>query len=172
MAKSGNTSPAEATSRTPAQPRIRVAALVQREGKALFVEHAKEGRRYWMLPGGGLQYGETLAEALVREVREETGLEVRPGLLVLAHDSISPDLHRHIVNLVFTADIVGGHLHVGEDARVCAAAFLSLDVFDHEELRPDIRDELRGIIEVRVSPYARYLGNIWRDDAAEPDREA
>ncbi len=167
MARSKNASLTKTRLSTPAEPRIRVAALVQREDKVLFVEHAKEGRRYWMLPGGGVQYGETLGEALVREVREETGLDVRPGALVLSHDSIPPDRRRHIVNLVFTAEASGGELHVGEDARVCAAAFLSLDVFDHEELRPDIRDALRGIIGTAAPPSAPYLGNVWRSDAAD-----
>ena len=56
-------------------------ALIQNNA-ILMVRHAEPARSYWTLPGGGVEAGETGAEAAVREVFEETGLRVRPVRLL------------------------------------------------------------------------------------------
>ena len=56
-------------------PRIRVSALLQRGGKILLCRHEKAGREHWLLPGGGVNGGETLVSALRRELAEECSLE-------------------------------------------------------------------------------------------------
>ncbi|GAB4246853.1 MAG: NUDIX hydrolase [Thermoleophilia bacterium] len=89
-------------------PDLRVAALIVSEGRVLLVRQAKGGRQYWLLPGGGVERGETLAEALVRELREECGLSISviepPYGLVQA---ISPDggKTRHLVQLIYRARV-------------------------------------------------------------------
>ena len=60
-------------------PRIRVAGVVTRRGRILLVEHERAGRRYHLLPGGGLEWGETCAAGLAREFLEEVSLRVRVG---------------------------------------------------------------------------------------------
>jgi len=144
-------------------PRVRVAAIVVRDDALLLVQHEKAGRRYWLLPGGGVDYGETLAEALVREVREETGLDVRVGDLVLVHDSLPPDRHRHIVNVYFTAECPGGDLRLGSDARLVDARFVPVDDLPGLDLYPDIRAELLRVTREGLGNGPRYLGNLWKD---------
>ena len=56
------------------EPRIRVSALLRWHGSILLCRHEKRGRENWLLPCGGLRSGETLVEALHRELAEETGL--------------------------------------------------------------------------------------------------
>lgn len=143
-------------------PRIRVAALIRREGSILLVRHRKEGRDYWLLPGGGVEYGESLAEALAREVREETGLEIGVGDLILVNDSIPPDKARHTVNLVFQAVEMGGSLRSGRDERVQEAAFLPIEDLASLTVFPDIRRELREILDGYSRCKSLYLGNLWR----------
>ena len=143
-------------------PRIRVAAIIVRGNTVLLVKHRKAGRNYWMLPGGGVQQGESLAEAVVRELSEETGLTVRPLELVLANDSIAPDRSRHIVHLCFTAEITGGELCCGEDTRVVDAAFLPVDGLDRIELFPAFGETLRNMIRAGFPDRARYLGRLWK----------
>jgi len=89
----------------PEGPRVRVAAIVIKDGEILLVRHSKYGTSYWLLPGGGVHYGETLEEALVRELKEETNLDVVIGRPVLINDSVPPDRHRHVLNIYFTARI-------------------------------------------------------------------
>lgn len=144
-------------------PRVRVAAIVVRDDAILVVQHEKGGRRYWLLPGGGVDYGETLVDAVVREVKEETGLGVRVGQLVLANDTIPPDRHRHIVNLCFRAELEGGELRPGRDHRLIEARFVPVDKLVELDLYPDIRAELLAGIRDGFGHAPRYLGNLWKD---------
>lgn len=57
---------------------VRVTAVVIREGCILLVRQYVDSRREWSLPGGRLERGEQVGEALVREVEEETGIVVEP----------------------------------------------------------------------------------------------
>jgi len=71
-------------------PRVRVAAraLIIRDGAVLLQVRRIAGRAVHLLPGGGQEPGETLAEAVVREVREETGLAVAAGPLLWVREFI------------------------------------------------------------------------------------
>ncbi|HIJ66087.1 MAG TPA: NUDIX hydrolase [Candidatus Hydrogenedentes bacterium] len=145
-------------------PRVRIAAIIVRRDALLLVRHVKEGKTYWLLPGGGVHFGETLCEALEREVREETGLEIRPGALVFANDSIPPQKERHVLNLYFTAAISGGELVLGEDVRLAELRFVPIDELSSLAFRPDIRAALIPALREGFPGRAVYLGNLWRDD--------
>jgi 8-oxo-dGTP diphosphatase len=54
----------------------RVTGIIRREGKLLLIHRFKEGREYWVFPGGGVEEGESREQALRREMLEETGLEL------------------------------------------------------------------------------------------------
>src|SRR5207237_5543959 len=59
------------------EPRIRVSAVLRWHGQILLIRHEKRGREHWLLPGGGVHAGETLTEALQRELAAETGIARR-----------------------------------------------------------------------------------------------
>lgn len=143
--------------------RIRVAAVILQDSHILLVQHTKDGESYWMLPGGGVDFGETLAEALVRELREELGLAVRPGRLLLASDAIAPDRSRHMVNLCFSAEILEGTPVLGSDPRLTDWAFMPVDELMRVPLRPAFAGDLLAALESGSEASARYLGNLWTD---------
>ena len=60
-------------------PTIRVGGLFEVDGKILMVQQGRGDDRYWLLPGGGVRFGESLAQALIRETQEELGLRVAVG---------------------------------------------------------------------------------------------
>jgi 8-oxo-dGTP diphosphatase len=118
----------ELPSRQPKPRRVRVSAyaLLQDHGRILLCRLSEEvsgWSGYWTLPGGGLEFGESPEEALVREVREETGLEIEASS-VAAVDSIvvqGEDEEVQAVRLVYHAAIIGGDLRheVGESTDRC-----------------------------------------------------
>ncbi len=107
-------------------PVVAVGAFVfDAEGRLLVVQRGKPpGEGLWSVPGGRLEHGETLAQAVAREVREETGLVAEVGPLVCAIERIGDDYH--FVILDYLARILmpgGGTLAAASDAR--AARFVS-----------------------------------------------
>jgi ADP-ribose pyrophosphatase YjhB (NUDIX family) len=59
------------------RPKVGSAVLVEKDGKFLLGERNKENyNRYWVIPGGGVRWGETLKDAGIREIKEETNLDV------------------------------------------------------------------------------------------------
>src|SRR5918996_4244655 len=92
-----------------AEPRIRVSAVLQWRGRVLLCRHEKPGKEYWLLPGGGVNAGESLVDALQRELAEEIGIvgdedELPVEGPVAIVDSISPDhsvYSKHVVHIIF-----------------------------------------------------------------------
>ena len=58
------------------RPRVRVAGILIENNKILLIEHLKKNKKYWLVPGGGVDWGESTAEALIREYKEETNLDI------------------------------------------------------------------------------------------------
>lgn len=142
-------------------PRIRVAALVCKGDSVLLVRHRKGEETYWLLPGGGVQYGESLDEALRRELQEEACLDVRVGPLAMVNDSIAPDGSRHMVQLVFACEADGGAPKVGEDPRVDEVRYVGLDELQDLRLRPDLRQELCDGLSNGFDGVSVYVGRRW-----------
>jgi ADP-ribose pyrophosphatase YjhB (NUDIX family) len=123
-------------------PRIRVAGILTRGDEILLVKHEREGRQYFLLPGGGLEWGETCAEGLAREFEEELSLQVSVGPLLLINESIDPAGRRHIVNLTFTVKRRGGTLKLHADRRLKDVAWVSRRELGKLAFYPEVRKEL------------------------------
>ena len=104
----------------PARPILAVSAAIIHEGRVLIVRRARSpANGLYTLPGGGVEPGETLHEALRREVREETGLIVEAAALLGFREAIMRDgearVSRHFVILPFAARLIGGTLTLNEE---------------------------------------------------------
>jgi ADP-ribose pyrophosphatase len=105
-------------------PRIGVGGVLVRDGRVLLIRRGKPplyGR--WLIPGGTVELGETLTQALVRELREETGLTVRQHELLILFDSIEQAGERvlhHYVIADYLCSYVSGDLCAGSDALEAA----------------------------------------------------
>lgn len=97
-----------------------VSGVIVRDAKVLLVRRGKQPYKdHWSLPGGGVEPGETVREAVHREVLEETGLVVEVGLVAgYREEIIGP--REHYVILAFHCTVTGGELCAGDDAADCA----------------------------------------------------
>ena len=84
------------------------------EQKILMVKQEHPERTVWMVPGGGIEEGETAAEAVVREMKEETGLDVTVGPMIFHIEEVSEKRGQRFVNF-FMATVAGGDMHLGMD---------------------------------------------------------
>ena len=83
------------------RPRIRVAGILIEDNKILLIQHYKNNKKYWLIPGGGNDWGETAKEALIREYKEETNMDIEVDEFLFLSETIFPNKERHILNLFF-----------------------------------------------------------------------
>lgn len=125
----------------PAAPVLGVGAVVLdlsgAHASVLLVKRGRPPREgSWSLPGGRVERGERLADALRREIVEETGLFVRPGPLLAVVEII--DEAFHYVVLDYLCEVEGGDFHAGDDAA--AAAFVAIPQLDAYGVTPAVKD--------------------------------
>src|SRR5690242_11523462 len=104
----------------PTRPYLAVSAAVFRDGRVLIVRRGRPpAHGLYALPGGGVELGETLEQAVIREVHEETGLAIAPLELVGFRQAIARDasgrVERHFVILPFAARWVEGEIALNEE---------------------------------------------------------
>lgn len=102
------------------RPELAVSAAIFRDGRVLVVRRARQpAAGSWTLPGGRVELGETLVEAVVREVAEETALTIHvrglAGYREVILDSAAEGRGRHFVILPFAAEWVSGDVRLNEE---------------------------------------------------------
>lgn len=138
--------------RTDLAHRISAGAIVESDGRLLLVRHHRPGRYdFWVAPGGGVKRDESLEAAAAREVREETGLEVRVAKLLYIEELA--DANCRFVKFWYAASFVGGTIdtshHEAVAEYIVQAAWLA-------------PEELPGLI---VFPPV-LTGRYWSDRSA------
>ncbi len=135
----------------PTRPYLAVSAAIFRDGRVLIVRRAQPpAHGLYTLPGGVVELGETLVEAVKREIREETNLEIEPhGLAgyrqVIARDN-SGRIERHFVILPFAARWLAGEIALNDE--LAEAQWLAADELSRLKTTEGLADVVAAAGEV------------------------
>ncbi|MBQ2270237.1 MAG: NUDIX hydrolase [Firmicutes bacterium] len=140
------------------------------EQKILMVKQEHPERTVWMVPGGGIEEGETAAEAVVREMKEETGLNVTVGPMIFHIEEVSEKRGQRFVNF-FMATVAGGDMHLGMDPEFDAEhqVLKELKFLSREEIQalphvyPEfLRDEVWELLDAGKLYDAFRIREPWK----------
>ncbi len=143
------------------RPNFRVSVIIINEKEEiLLVQHRKANRLYWVLPGGRIEYGEDFATCAVRELKEETNLDIEFGKVVYLSEAIAPDRSRHIINIYATGKVLGGEMKIGDEPMLAAVDYKPLMELESITLYPPVAHEIIRAYKENFDNL-RYLGNLW-----------
>lgn len=131
-------------------------AVVVNESGAILL-HRRSDNELWALPGGTMETGESILETVVREVREETGLEVTPRSVVGIYTdprhviSFDDGEVRQQFSVCFACDRVGGALKISEEST--ELRFVSLETLTELPMHPSIRLRINHFLLHRPEPF-------------------
>ncbi|MCC7448159.1 MAG: NUDIX domain-containing protein [Anaerolineae bacterium] len=130
---------------------VGVGAIIVRDDGRVFLAKrgpkAKNERGLWEFPGGGVEFGETLRAALVREIREEYGITIHVGELLDVADHILPEEHQHWVSPSFICTVVEGEPSIIEPEKCSAIGWFDLD---------EMPEELTQVTRFSLGNYRNY----------------
>ncbi|MDJ0838792.1 MAG: NUDIX domain-containing protein [Acidobacteriota bacterium] len=146
--------------------RVRGCALIQKDNKILVLAYDYPNGRIYALPGGGVKEGESLADSVTRELKEELGLAVEVGDMRYVGDMMERGKIKQTVHVVFDGRILDGE-PILDNTQTSAVESLWLDVHSLYEVKlyPAVND---AILEDLHSGggKTRYLGNCMRREWA------
>ncbi|MBP6126433.1 MAG: NUDIX domain-containing protein [Leptotrichiaceae bacterium] len=144
------------------RPRVRVAGILIENNKILLIEHLKKNKKYWLVPGGGVDWGESTAEALIREYKEETNLDITVEKFLFLSETIAPDKKKHVINLYFQIKIIKNSIYnmkLGDERNLTDLKFITKEEIENIKLYPNIKTQLIHLLnEEKIAPY---LGLLW-----------
>ncbi|MBP6126561.1 MAG: NUDIX domain-containing protein [Leptotrichiaceae bacterium] len=144
------------------RPRVRVAGILIENNKILLIEHLKKNKKYWLVPGGGVDWGESTAEALIREFKEETNLDITVEKFLFLSETIAPDKKKHVINLYFQIKIIKNSIYnmkLGDERNLTDLKFITKEEIENIKLYPNIKTQLIQLLnEEKIAPY---LGLLW-----------
>jgi mutator protein MutT len=146
--------------------RIRVGAIIlNKKNELLLVNHCKRGKSYWLFPGGGVEYGETIEEALKRELIEELSIKLNKiENLVFCHETIYPDKKRHIFNIYFKV-LIKNNLKflIKPDKVLKNARFFGVADFKRLLFYPDIKKVIINLWKNNFKDTMGFIKVKWKE---------
>jgi ADP-ribose pyrophosphatase YjhB (NUDIX family) len=135
--------------------KVKVRAVVVQNGRLLVSRERRQGVEHLLLPGGRVRDGESITDALIRELAEETGLDVVPQRLLYVAEVVGM-YGVHDLNLVWLAELSDPQVAIADDALV------ELDSQEAQAIMPPIIDHIAADAANGWSQQARWLGNVRR----------
>lgn len=127
-----------------------VYALIQNEEGNVLLVHNTDGGG-WSLPGGKVEYGETLVEALKREVREETGLAIEVNDIVSINEGKSTQMNVHTLFIMFKAQVHDYTTEIQMKDEISTLSWCSIDEADEKLVY--YHDSLKDFLNNKATYY-------------------
>lgn len=128
------------------------ALLLSEDGNRILMVHNTGSRDTWTLPGGTVEQGETLQEALIREVKEEAGLDIKVLDVAAINELRAPGRSKHFLLITFHTEIIGGHLGTNVPEEVSEVEWIELSRADL--LMPYYQKGIRSLVQQQEGiPY-------------------
>ena len=146
------------------RPRIRVAGILIENDKILLIQHYKNNKKYWLIPGGGNDWGETAKEALIREYKEETNRDIEVDEFLFFSETIYPNKERHILNLFFRIhrnEKNDSIIKLGDEAVLTDLKFVTKEELKKMTVYPNIKENLLKLMN--GEKVENYLGSLWNE---------
>lgn len=115
----------------------------EQENKVLMVKNKGEQSSYYTLPGGAVEPGETLVEGAIREVKEETGLEVEVNGIVGIHEAFFKARGHHAVFFHFRGKWIGGEIEISYPDEIEEVVWMDLELAQKYIGIPETKDLLK-----------------------------
>jgi ADP-ribose pyrophosphatase YjhB (NUDIX family) len=138
---------------------VRVNGVLIEDNKILLVEQYVTDSRHWAHPGGRPEFGETLEHCIIREMKEETGLDVSVEELLYVTDRISQE--SHVVIISFLVSRKGGELGTGTGPEFATGKIKSVRMVPFDELHDlGFSADYCNLVKSGFPKKGSYRGNI------------
>jgi len=135
------------------------AVIFDENGKVLVQHHSSSKPDFYRLPGGGVKFREKIEDCLIREIKEETGLNAKVDRLLWVRDFLD-QFHYHSIEMFFLATIIGGKFKPTPEAENIELLFMTLEelekvVFYPKAFIPKLKLLKDNRNRIEENPYIR-----------------
>ncbi|MBC7129747.1 NUDIX hydrolase [Candidatus Bathyarchaeota archaeon] len=137
-------------------PLLAVDIIAIKDDSVILVKRANPPfQGFYALPGGFVEYGERVEDAAIKEMREETGLEVKLKALVGVYSDPNRDPRGHVVSIAYLAEVTGGILKPATDAK-------EAKLFPLKALPENLAFDHRQILEDALKILKKHKASLYR----------